>query len=93
MPDHATHTYDNIGRTKVQTILKALTDSGSRISGDNPWSVDTRNHGVKLRGDWDETARILTITITASDWYVPRKAVWEKIDALMRNVQDEQQEA
>ena len=86
MSRDSTHIYNDIDKTKVEAILQALTESGSRISGDNPWSVDTQNHGVMLRGEWDEASSALSITVTDADWYVPRTKVWEKIDALMSKV-------
>ena len=87
MPDRAKHIYDNIDKAKVDAILRALTEHGSRVTGDNPWTVDTQKHGVMLKGEWDEAALSLTITVTDTPWYVPRKAVWENIDSLMRRVQ------
>jgi len=90
MSDHDKHTYDNIDRSKVEAILRALTADGARISGNNPWSVDTGHHGVMLQGLWDETSMVLSITVTNAAWYVPRASVWENIDSLMRKVEDEQ---
>lgn len=78
--------YDNIDRAKVDVILKALIDHGSLVLGDNPWNVDTRKHGVLLRGEWDEEASLLSITVTDADWYVPREKIWENIDSLMQAV-------
>lgn len=79
--------YDNIDRAKVDVILKALSDHGSLVLGNNPWDIDTRRHGVLLRGEWDEAASMLSITVTDADWYVPREKIWENIDSLMQAVQ------
>jgi hypothetical protein len=81
-----THTYDNIDRPKVDAILRALIDHGSRVHGENPWDVDTRKHGVLLRGEWNEASSVLNITVTDADWYVPRDKIWENIDSLMQVV-------
>ena len=89
MRDQGTHTYGNVSGKKVDAILDALIAHGSVVTGDNPWIVDTRKHGVLLRGDWNEEALTLAITLADSDWYVPPSAVWENIDALMRNVGEE----
>ncbi len=78
--------YDNIDRAKVDVILKALIDHGSLVLGDNPWNVDTRRHGVLLRGEWVEVASVLSITVTDADWYVPQEKIWENIDSLMQAV-------
>jgi hypothetical protein len=86
MRDLGTKTYGNIDKARVDTILDALTSSGSVITGRNPWFVDTKNHGVLLKGEWDEAASSLAITVTDADWYVPRSAVWENIDSLMSRV-------
>ena len=89
MRDHGTHRFGNITRKKVDAILDALSAHGSKISGGNPWNVDTGKHGVKLLGEWSEETQTLAITVTDADWYVPGKAVWETIDALMREVEKE----
>ena len=78
--------YDNIDKAKVNVILKALTDHGSLVLGSNPWNVDTGRHGVLLRGEWDEEASMLSITVTDANWYVPREKIWENIDSLMQAV-------
>lgn len=89
MTDYGARNYDGIDRNKVDTILKGLISHGSAVIGNNPWTIDTRKHGVMLRGEWNEATSVLTITVTKADWYVPRKAVWENIDALMHDVQAE----
>jgi UDP-glucose 6-dehydrogenase len=89
MAKHGTHSYDNISRAKVEAIINALTAHGSIVTGYNPWSIDTRKHGVRLQGDWNEETSTLDITVTHADWYVPGKTLWENIDSLMSRVQDE----
>jgi hypothetical protein len=84
--NYGSRNYDNIDRTRVNLILKALIDHGSRVRGDNPWDIDTQKHGVLLRGEWDEAASLLSITVTDADWYVPRETIWENIDSLMQAV-------
>jgi len=39
-----------------------------------------------LRGEWDEEASQLSITVTDANWYVPRETIWENIDSLMQAV-------
>jgi len=79
-------TFEQIDRARVDAILKGLTDNGAIVTGTNPWDVDTRKHGVCLRGEWDEETSKLAITITAADWYVPHQSIWENIESLMRVV-------
>ena len=88
MKENDTHKFENISKAKVDEILRELAGHGSTITGDNPWAVVTNNHGVTLLGEWNETDSVLSITVTAADWYVPYKTVWENIDSLMRRIQD-----
>ena len=78
--------YDNIDRTKLNVILKALADHGSRVFGNNPWDIDTQKHGVLLRGEWDEKTSLLSVTIMGASWYVPRETIGKRIDSLMEAV-------
>jgi len=89
MSKHGTHSYDNISRTTMETIIAALTTHGSRVTGDNPWTIDTQKHGVRLKGVWTEATSTLDITVTHADWYVPSQTLWENIDYLMGRVQNE----
>jgi hypothetical protein len=82
-----TQHYDAITRDKMDLILKALRDNGATISGDNPWHVDTRRSGVKLRGVFTESAARLSITVVDSSWYAPCSSVWNAISDMMRDVQ------
>lgn len=86
MRNCGTHNYENIDRPKVDAILQALADHGSLVSGNNPWDVDTRKHGVLLQGEWNEESSMLSITVTNADWYVPSASIWENIDSLMQVV-------
>ncbi|HET7317836.1 MAG TPA: hypothetical protein VFK23_01750 [Nitrospirota bacterium] len=87
MQHSRTRTFEKIDKTRIDAILKGLIDNGSRVTGTNPWDVETRSHGVRLRGEWNEEASMLTIAIVDADWYVPRKKIWENIESLMRIVE------
>ncbi len=80
-------TFEKIDKSGVEGILKVLAEHGALVTGTNPWDVDTRNHGVLLRGEWNEDSSKLTITVTDADWYVPRKKIWENLESLMQIVQ------
>ena len=84
MSDYGTHTYASMTRARVDAILNDLIAHGSIVTGNNPWVVDTKKHGVLLKGEWSEETSTLAVTVTDADWYVTRKAVWENIDGLMR---------
>ncbi len=88
MWDCGKRTYDNIDRSHVDTILKSLIKHGSTVSGQNPWDVETKSHGVCLRGEWNQEMSKLTITVTDADWYVTKKKIWENIESLMRHVRE-----
>jgi hypothetical protein len=89
MPDTGTRSYDNIKRSQVDEMFNALISRGSKVSGNNPWDIDTDRHGVRLRGEWNEATLVLSITVLDTAWYVPREAVWDNIDSLMRRLRDE----
>jgi hypothetical protein len=89
MSDYGTHTYDNMTRARVDAILSDLIAHGSVVTGNNPWVVDTKKHGVLLKGEWSEETSTLAVTVTDADWYVTRRAVWENIDGLMRQARIE----
>lgn len=67
-------------------MLRELQNNGAVISGDNPWAVDTRRSGVKLKGQWNEAASCLEVAVVGRDWYVPRSTIWKEIDELMRQI-------
>lgn len=86
MRNCGTCTFDNIDKARIDAIFNGLIVHGSIVIGTNPWDIDTRSHGVRLRGAWDEEASKLTIIVMDADWYVPRKRIWEHIESLMRIV-------
>ncbi|HXY61864.1 MAG TPA: hypothetical protein VEJ22_02915, partial [Nitrospirota bacterium] len=83
MSHFGTHRYANISRTKLDALMAELIAHGSHITGNNPWLIDTKEHGVHLKGEWDVETLTLAITVTGAHWYVTRRALWEKIDSLM----------
>jgi hypothetical protein len=80
--------FDNINKSGIDAILNGLGSHGSVVTGNNPWNVDTRQHGVRLRGDWIEETSQLTITVIDAGWYVPSKKIWENIQSLILLVQE-----
>jgi hypothetical protein len=81
------HRYRNITMQKVDVMLRALQNNGAAISGDNPWEVDTHQSGVKLRGQLNEAASNIEITVVDRNWYVSCSMVWQQIDELMHRIQ------
>ncbi len=88
MPDYGTHNYANISRTKVYALLDKVIAHGSHVTGNNPWIIDAKEHGVLLKCAWNEETLTLEITVTDANWYVTRKAVWQHIESLMCHTQD-----
>ena len=82
------HHYGNIDRVKIEAIIAQLKKQGATVTGDNPWDVDTRNNGVKLRGSWDKATSTLTIIVTDKSWYVPCSRIWDTIDPLIHHIQE-----
>jgi len=80
------HHYGNITKVKIDAIMAALKKSGSTVTGNNPWDVDTHNNGVKLRGTWDQATSTLSIIITDKNFYVPCSKIWDTIDPLINHI-------
>ncbi len=80
------HHYGNITKVKIDQILEQLKNNGASIKGNNPWDVDVHNHGVKLRGTWDEKTSSLSIIVTDKSFYVPCSMIWNKIDPLVNHI-------
>jgi hypothetical protein len=87
MRDCGTHYYGNLTKQKVDAIVGELRSNGVTVTGGNPWDVDTKQSGVKLRGEWVNTTMTLAVTVTDCAWYVPCSMIWEKIDSLMHHIQ------
>ena len=80
------HHYGNITKPKIDQIIDQLKKNGATVSGNNPWDVDTHNHGIKLQGTWDESSSTLTIIVTAKNFYVPCSKIWDTIDPLINHI-------
>lgn len=79
--------YPNVDEHGVARMLKALRHHGAMITGRNPWDVDTKRHGVKLRGKWDALTGSLHVTIVEKSFYVSCSRVWDTINGLIRRAQ------
>ena len=77
------YTYSGITQAKIDKMLQALKESGAKVTGNNPWHVDTNSHGVKLLGSWNSANGVLTIEVTDKTWYVPCSAIKDKLDSLI----------
>ncbi len=87
MPGANARNYAGIDHTKIDMMMRELSEGGAIVTGNNPWHVNTRRHGVILKAEWNETASTLVVSITHSSWFVPRQRVWGILDELISNVQ------
>ena len=90
MKGRGRRTYPNVVRQSVNAMLDELRKNGAKITGNNPWFIDTRQSGVKLRGEWSEDASALSVTLMGKEWYVPSSMIWETIETLMSQLNEQQ---
>jgi hypothetical protein len=86
MPED-THNYAGINSGKIDLMLGELIKRGAKIVGNNPWQIDTNHHGVHLTAEWNEAQSMLNVSVTRSNWYVPREKVWSSLDEMIDHVQ------
>ena len=85
-------TYPKVVRQSVDAMLNELMKNGAKITGNNPWFFDTLQSGVKLRGEWLEDASTLSVTLIGKEWYVPSSRIWETIEPLMSQLNEQQEQ-
>jgi len=78
-----TRNYANVDKEKIDEMLNILSSNGAEITGRNPWEIETYQHGILLRAEWNETALTLSVSVTGRNWYVPNETIWSNIDSLM----------
>ena len=85
-------TYPKVVRQSVDAMLNELMKNGAKITGNNQWFIDTLQSGVKLRGEWSEDASTLSVTLIGKEWYVPSSRIWETIEPLMSQLNEQQEQ-
>ena len=80
------HTYPGVTPAIKEAILAKLASAGMVITGDEPWDIDTNNHGVRLRAVWDPAAAVLTLIVVHKDAFVPCMLIWPEVDAAINGV-------
>lgn len=80
------HTYPKIDQRKIDLIKKALIDSGKVITGNNPWKIDVKMHGVVLDAVWNEEKNVLILSVASKNWYVPCSKIWQQVDPLINGI-------
>jgi hypothetical protein len=84
------HSYSHVTPQIKDVLLAKLHGEGMTVTGDNPWSIDTHNHDVKLRAVWNPSTQMLKLIVTAGadglKGLVVCPAVWEKIDPILKEI-------
>ena len=82
--------YPGVTERVKNTLLAKLRTEGMAVTGDNPWNIDTRQYGVKLRAVWDPKAQFVKLIVTTGKggyWgMVTCTEIWKKIDPIMKGV-------
>ena len=81
--------YPRVSSQTKDALLARLHAEGMTVTGDDPWDVDTRMYGVKLRAAWDSRSEELRVVVTAEGPVAQAAgcgAVWGKIDPILKEV-------
>lgn len=84
--DCGARTFTGVSPAVLDRIFGRLHDKGAEISGNNPWSVVTHDHGVELRGTWDQASNSLILTVTDSDFLAPCGSIWDALESMLAEV-------
>jgi hypothetical protein len=83
-------TYAHVTPALQAALRRRLEQAGMSVTGENPWDIDTRTMGVKLRAVWDPAARGLTVIVTSGQGglfgLVTCDAIWAKIEPIMKEL-------
>jgi hypothetical protein len=80
------HIYRKVSARIKDALLAKLRSSGMNVSGENPWEIDTHEHGVMLRAVWDPSTQVLHLIVTSSDFGVPCFLIWGKIEPILKGI-------
>ena len=83
-------TYLKVAAKDKNALLAKLNAEGMKVTGSNPWDIDTGQHDVKLRAAWNPKTNVLKIIVTAGKGgflgLVTCEAIWERIDPKVKEV-------
>ena len=79
-------TYSNVGANTIQAIIAGLQQGGATVTGNNPWTIDTHQASVMLRGTWDANAQTITVEVTDSAFWAPCGSIWDSVDGDLKPV-------
>ena len=86
--------YPRVTERAKNALLAKLRTEGMGVTGDNPWNIDTRQYGVKLRAVWDPRASVVKLVVTTGKGTeilgpfrrVTCQDIWDKINPIMKAV-------
>src|SRR5277367_6392218 len=78
----SSHAYGPYSLATANGFLDKVRKFGMSVTGDNPWSIDANQHGIKLVATRTQDGRV-TITVVDKNFYVAYPKIWEKVDPLM----------
>lgn len=87
-------TYKRVTEQVKDKLLAKLSAEGMSVTGNNPWSIDTRKYGVRLRAVWDFRVSELKLIVTTGKGTevipyvkdVTCQDIWDKIEPKLREV-------
>ena len=80
--------YGGYSQAKVDALIKAMRDSGWKVSGNNPYNIDSGMHGIQFRAAFDAEAGSISVEVTAKNWYVPCSRIWDALEDYLRHTGD-----
>ena len=79
--------YERVTPRVKDALLAKLRSEGMKVTGDNPWNIDTGIHGVKLRAVWDwRVDKLKLIVTTGKGFFVTCDRIWERIDPKVKGI-------
>lgn len=80
--DDWSRTYGPVSDDQIASLITGARAHGVDVTGSNPWSFDTHQHGVTFSAAKHDDGRVL-VHVTGHNFYVPASKIWDKVDALM----------
>jgi hypothetical protein len=80
------HSYSGVTPAIRDAILAKLHSKNMIVTGDDPWDIDTKTHGVKLRAVWDPQTLVLKLIVVKSDFGVPCFMIWGELDPVLKGI-------
>jgi hypothetical protein len=84
--------YAGVTESIKDAILSQLRKEGMFVRGDNPWDIDSRKAGVKLRALWDPRSEEIKLIVTAGKGnllgMVTCDKIWAEIEPALKKFRD-----